>query len=146
MRRLAIAVALFLGAAPDASAQRLAGSDWASSSAGHLAFVTQGDDSGSTLRVLSPDGQVSPAEAIVDNVDEPDVAVGARGDVIVAWNDREKRLWSRYRPAGGSLGPPELVAPNASALLEALPLALDAAGGAVIAWTPEDGAGGLHVR
>ena len=96
--------------------------------------------------MVSPDGQVSAAEEIIDGFDEPEVAVGARGDVIVAWSDREKRLWTRYRPDGGPLGPPELAAPNASALLEALPLALDAAGGAVIAWTPEDGAGGLHVR
>ncbi len=111
--------------------------DWAPSPAGHLAFVTEDDEGSATLRVVSPDGVVGPSETI----DGATPAVGARGDVLLAWFDG-KQLWARYRPPGGPVGPPELVASHV-ADMEALPLALDDTGHALIVWKRRDG---LHVR
>jgi hypothetical protein len=146
--RAALLAALILAVvAPCARAAQVVGAEWAASSAGHLALVSQGNNGGtSTVRVVSPDGQVSAAETLAESLDTPGVAVGARGDAIVAWFDDEHRLLARYRPPGGPLGPEEEVAPNASTYIESLPLALDAAGNALIAFAREDGAGGLQVR
>jgi hypothetical protein len=143
---LCVVVALVapVGAAPAAEAQ-VVGAEHAASSAGHLAFVTQGNGSRSTLRVVSPDGVVGAPEEIGETFDTPEVAVGARGDAVVAWIDR-RQLWARYRPAGGTLGPAELVTRSASTYIESLPLAVDAAGAVTTAWAPESGRGGLHVR
>ncbi|MDA0164225.1 hypothetical protein OM076_28400 [Solirubrobacter ginsenosidimutans] len=142
---LFLAVVLTLAcAAPPARAQ-VAGAQHAASSAGHLAFVTQGNGSRSTLRVVSPEGVVGAAEDIGETFDTPVVAVGAAGDAVVAWIDR-RELWARYRPAGGTLGPAELVTRSASTYIESLPLAVDAAGAVTTAWAPESGRGGLHVR
>ncbi|HEY6888164.1 MAG TPA: hypothetical protein VI300_10305 [Solirubrobacter sp.] len=138
-----LAVAL-VGGAPAAEAQ-VAGANHAASPAGHLAFVTQGNGSRSTLRIVSPEGVVGAPEEIGETFDTPEVAVGARGDAVVAWIDH-RRLWARYRPAGGVLGPAELVTRSASTDIESLPLAVDAAGAVTTAWAPESGRGGLHVR
>jgi len=60
----------------------------ASSTAGHLALVNDSRNGGAwMLRVVSPDGQVSAAEQVNATFDEPWVAIGARGDAIVAWQD-----------------------------------------------------------
>ena len=106
---------------------------WAPSPAGHLAFITDG-----TLRVASPDGVIAPAQT----VDDASVAIGSRGDVLLAWFDREQRLWARYGAPGGQVGAPELVARRTEEM-EALPMALDDSGHALIAWARRDG---LHVR
>ena len=126
-----------------AAAQDAPGHGWASSSTGHLAIVPPNGPP--TLRVVAPDGQVSAPEPIAASGDAF-VGVGARGDVIAAWIDSDKVLWARDRPPGGPLGPPEKVTDGASYFVESLPVALDAAGGAVIAYGLESGAGGLHVR
>jgi hypothetical protein len=107
--------------------------------------VTQGNGLRSTVRVVSPDGLVGAPEEIGETFDTPEVAVGARGDAVVAWIDR-RQLWARYRPAGGTLGPTELVTRSASTYIESLPLAVDAAGAVTTAWAPESGRGGLRVR
>ena len=142
---LAVTVAVALAGAAPATEAQVVGAEHAASSAGHLAFVTQGNGSRSTLRVVSPDGLVGAPEEIGETFDTPEVAVGARGDAVVAWIDK-KQLWARYRPAGGTLGPAELVTRSASTYIESLPLAVDAAGAVTTAWAPESGRGGLHVR
>ena len=117
----------------------------ASSTAGHLALVNDSRNGGAwMLRVVSPDGQVSAAEQVNATFDEPWVAVGARGDAIVAWID-DDRLLARFRPAGGSLGPVEEVAPKARFDVEAVPLGIDAAGNAFAGWSASD-EDGMHMR
>src|SRR4051794_3480214 len=130
-----IAVGLALIASP--AAAQVAGANHAASSAGHLAFVTQGNGFHSTLRVVSPDGQVAPVDTIGETFDTPDVAIGPRGDAVVARIDA-KHLRLRFRPAGGPLGPEELVTSDASTFIESLPLAVDASGAVTTAWAPED--------
>lgn len=144
MRPLGIAVLALLLLAPSAPASELVGSDWAGSPAGQLAFVAKGDERRSTLQIVSPDGQVTAAEPIAESEDPPVVAVGPRGDAIVAWTDGGRRLWARYRPPGGTLGAPELVGERAELDEDlATPLTLDASGGAILAWTRR---GALRVR
>ena len=110
----ALAAALVL---PAPAVAQIVGEEHAASPAGHLAFVTKGETSESTLRVVSPDGAVGAAEPITGDDETPTVAVGTRGDAIVAWADREHRLWARVstrrrpaRPAG--TGRPERVGPG----------------------------------
>jgi len=141
-RSLSLCLALVL--APSA-AHAQAISDVASSTAGHLAFVNdRGSDGAWMLRVVSPDGQVSAPEQVNPTFDEPSPAIGARGDAIVAWFDHG-RLLARFRPAGGSLGPVEEVAPKANFDVEAIPLGVDAAGNAFAGWSASD-EDGMHMR
>jgi len=94
--------------APAVEAQSLDGSTWATSALGHMAFVAADEQSGvSTLRLVAPTGEVGRPEALGDVGGTPSVAVGARGDVIVAWADRAGRVWARFRPPGGAFGAPE---------------------------------------
>jgi hypothetical protein len=129
-----------------AGAQELVGHEWGSSTSGVLAIATEGDDGVSTLRVVSAQGQVAAAETVgAADMEQMQIAVGARGDVLVAWVDAKARLWTRYRPADGRLGAAEAVARNV-ADVESLPLGLDATGGAIVGWVPQTRAGRLHVR
>ena len=145
LRLIWIVLTLALAAAPVAGAQSFAGSTWGSSPAGHMAFVAHDYDGGyNAFRLVSPSGDVSATETLVDVDDTPTVAVGARGDAIIVSIDHRERLWARYRPPGGTFGPPELVAAEASAITEGTPVAIDAAGFAVLAWGDADAA--LHVR
>jgi hypothetical protein len=141
-RSLVLCLALLL--APQAAhAQAISGV--AASTAGHLAFVNdRGSDGAWMLRVVSPDGQVSAPEQVNPTFDEPWVAIGARGDAIVAWFD-DGRLLARFRPPAGPLGPVEEVAPKASFGVEAIPLGVDAAGNAFAGWSASD-EDGMHMR
>ena len=78
-----------------------------------------------------------------DGSEYPQLALGAQGDAIVLWYDSEKRLWARYRPVGGVLGPKEQVAAGVDRFSESIALALDAAGIATVVWSLERG--GLRI-
>src|SRR6478752_770349 len=108
--RLILALVLVVPSSARADAQ-VAGASYASSSTGAMAFVNQRSESRgeSSLRVVSTEGVISAPQPVVEGWVDPNVAIGARGDVIVAWMDRAG-LYARFQPAGGSLGPVELVA------------------------------------
>ena len=146
--RLCVCLVFVLALAPVASAQEWAGR-WASSPAGHLAFVPQ-DEAGqrTVLQVVEPDGRLAPAEEVARNASDPVVALGPRGDLVVAWTDRDQRLWMRYRPAGGSMGAPQQVASGVDTFIESSPIGLDGAGTATFAWVPDTRSfdGGISVR
>ena len=146
--RLCVCLVFVFAFAPVASAQEWAGR-WASSPAGHLAFVPQ-DEAGqrTVLQVIDPDGRLAPAEEVARKASDPAVALGPRGDVVVAWTDREHRLWMRYRPAGGTMGAPEQVASGVDTFVESSPIGLDGAGTATFAWVPSTRSfdGGISVR
>jgi hypothetical protein len=126
--------------------EEVEGAAFASSGSGALAFANESSKTGvSMLRVVSADGQVSAPQAIVDGFHDPQVAMGASGDVIVAWLD-QAGLYARFEPAGGTLGPVELVTPAPDVFQEVVPLAVDGAGNVFIAYALASGAGGLHVR
>ena len=113
--------------------------DGASSTAGHFAFAK-----GNVLRIVSPDGQVGAVEPLASGASYLIVAIGARGDAIVAWI-ADGALWAQYRPASGRLGAVEQVAADASFFVESVPLGVDAAGNAIVGWVPASG-NGLDVR
>ena len=113
-----------------------------------MAFVTSVANQGvTTLRFVGADGVQAPPEVVTDGSEYPQLALGARGDAIVAWYDSEKRLWARYRPVGGVLGPQEQVAAGVDRFRESNAVALDAAGTATFVWSPErrDERGGLRI-
>ena len=144
--RLILALVLVVPSTARADAQ-VAGASYASSSTGAMAFVNQRSESRgeSSLRVVSTEGVISAPQPVVEGWVDPNVAIGARGDVIVAWMDRAG-LYARFQPAGGSLGPVELVATTPQFLDGIVPLAVDGAGNAFVAYTLASGAGGMHVR
>jgi hypothetical protein len=124
-------------------------SDWAAGSGGDLAFLAKDDADVSWLRIIGPGGEVSAPEAVAEAYANPIVAVGARGDAIVVWiGEADDALHARYRPPGGVLGAPELVAPNADFRAETVTAGVDGAGNATVTWTPErdDERGGMWVR
>ncbi len=99
--------------------------------------------------MVGPGGEVSAPEVVAEPYADPIVAVGPRGDAIVAWiGENDDALYARYRPSGGVLGPPERVAENADFDAEAVTAGLDAAGNATVTWSPErdDERGGLWLR
>jgi hypothetical protein len=113
-----------------------------------MAFVTSLANQGvSTLRFVGADGVQAPPEVVTDGFANPLLGLGARGDAIVLWYDSEKRLWARYRPVGGVLGPQEQVAIGVDRFNESNAVALDAAGTATVVWSPErrDDRGGLRI-
>jgi hypothetical protein len=147
-RALWLSFALVLCAPSIARAEpQFEGAAFAASGTGALAFVNWAGDAGgaSVLRVVGADGQVSAPQTIVDGHEDPQIAMGARGDVIVAWVD-DAGLYARFQPAGGTLGPVELVAAKPEFIEGLVPLAVDGAGNAFIAYALASGAGGLHVR
>jgi hypothetical protein len=92
---------------------------------------------------------VSAPEVVSEAYADPIVAVGPRGDAIVVWiGEKDGALHARYRPPGGVLGAPELVARNAEFDAEAVTAGLDGAGNATVTWSPghNDERGGLWVR
>ena len=147
MARLCVCLVFVFAFAPVASAQEWAGR-WASSPAGHLAFVPQ-DEAGqrTVLQVIDPDGRLAPAEEVARKASDPAVALGPRGDVVVAGLTATP-AWMRYRPAGGTMGAPEQVAPGVDTFVESSPIGLDGAGTATFAWVPSTRSfdGGISVR
>ncbi|MDA0174053.1 hypothetical protein OJ998_33435 [Solirubrobacter taibaiensis] len=142
---LILAMALVVPATARADAQ-VEGASYASSGTGALAFVNRSEKTAvSSLRVVSAEGVVSAPQTIIEGYEDPQVAIGPRGDVIVAWVDRTG-LYARFQPAGGTLGPVELVTALPDFLEGIVPLAVDGAGNAFVAYTLASGAGGLHVR
>ncbi len=126
--------------------EQVEGAAYAASGSGAFAFANQSRTTGdSVLRVVGADGQISAPQPIVAGSEDPNVAMGPRGDVIVAWQDRDG-LYARFEPAGGVLGPVELVAAKPAFLESVIPLAVDGAGNAFIAYALESEAGGIHVR
>src|SRR5918998_2580009 len=137
-RLTALAVAglvICAGAAGPAGAQGEQ-DEWAASSTGHLAFINR-DEGTSVLRVLDPEGRRAAPEVVTTMTSEPIVAMSARGDAIVVWYDNDERLWARYRPAAGPLGPPEQVADKPVDFgPESVDVGLDASGHATVVWPP----------
>ena len=125
-------------------------SEWATGSGGHFAFLAQDEANVSVLRVVAPGGVVSGPEIVSEPYAAPIVAVGPRGDVLVAWiGEDDEALHARYRPPGGVLGPDELVAPRKVEFgAEAVVAGIDGAGNATVTWSPErrDERGGMWVR
>lgn len=118
---------------------------YATSSAGHLAVVTESyADQPATLRVVTPDGAVGASEVIDADSRSPAVAVGPRGDALVVWGD-DAGLWARYRPPAGALGPKVRIGTEADLGENVAALDIDAAGAAVVAWAADDDER-LHVR
>ena len=117
----------------------------ATSSAGHVAFETRGGPNDtSILRVVAPDGKVGAPQAIQAPEDDIELAVGPTGATIAAYI-ADDALYARYMAPGGALGPLEQVTASADFLPETIPLGIDAAGNATIAWVPKGGAGGLEI-
>jgi hypothetical protein len=102
------------------------------------------DTGDSTVRLVAPTGVVSRPELLRGIGDTPSVAVGPRGEVLVAWTDDIGHVWARFRPPGGPFGSPERVAAGSSEGTEGMPVAIDARGVAVLAWG--DAHGALRVR
>jgi hypothetical protein len=146
-RALCLALAVGLTLPPLASADaQIVGASYASSGTGAMAFANQQSTTGSSsLRVVGADGQITPAQTIVDGFNDPQVAMGPRGDVIVAWVNREG-VFARFQPAGGTLGPVETVSTEADFLQDLIPLAVDGAGNAYVAYTTEPVSSRLRVR
>ena len=148
LRRLTCLAGLALAIVPSSAAAQGDDGERASSSGGHMAFVTSVANQGvATLRFVGADGVQAPPEVVTDGSEHPQLALGARGDAIVLWYDSEKRLWARYRPVGGVLGPTEQVAAGVDRSSESNAVALDAAGTATVVWSPErrDERGGLRI-
>jgi hypothetical protein len=146
--RLVCLAGLVLAIAPTSAAAQGEDSEWASSSGGHMAFTTSDQDTGvSTLQFVGADGVQALPEVVTDGYGDPLIALGARGDAILVWYDREKRLWGRYRPVGGALGPREQIAAGVDRFAEAIAVGLDGAGTATIVWPPEapNETGGLAI-
>lgn len=73
----------------------------------------------------------------------PTVAMNAGGDAIVAWSrsDGANRIvQARMRPAGGAFGPTDDAISSPGEDADGATAALDAAGGAIVAWSRSDGA------
>ena len=89
-------------------------SEWAAGSGGHFAFLAQDEANVSVAASGRLPMAWCPAPEIVSEpYAAPIVAVGPRGDVLVAWiGEDDEALHARYRPPGGVLGPDELVAPR----------------------------------
>jgi hypothetical protein len=122
------------------------GASYSASGSGALAFANQTPNrGGSVLRLVTAEGLVTAPQPIASGFEDPQVAMGPRGDVIVAWIDRAG-LYARFQPSGGVLGPVELVATEPEFLEGIVPLAVDGAGNAFVAYALASGAGGLHVR
>ncbi|WP_270042286.1 hypothetical protein [Solirubrobacter ginsenosidimutans] len=148
LRRLVCLAGLLLAIVPSSAAAQGEDSEWASSSGGHMAFTTSDQDTGvSTLQFVGADGVQAPPEVVTDGYDDPLIALGARGDAILVWYDDDSRLWARYRPVGGVLGPREVVADGVDRDAEAIAVGLDGAGTATIVWPPEkpNETGGLAI-
>ena len=144
---LSLGLALVSVAAPSGASAQGAESEWAASSTGHLAFVNRDrDDETSVLRVLDPEGRPFPPEPVTSGTAAPIVALGARGDALVVWDDDAEHLWARYRPPAGPLGPPERVTTGPVRSILPASLGLDASGTATLVWVPSDGHGGPHVH
>jgi hypothetical protein len=124
-------------------------SEWAAGSGGDFAFLAQDESNVPWLRMVGPSGAVSAPEAVAEAYAAPVVAVGPRGDAIVAWiGERDDALHARYRPPGGVLGASELVARDPEFGAEAVTVGLDAAGNATVTWSPKrkNERGGMWVR
>ena len=97
-------------------------------------------DGGSSLRAVSVDGQVSAPQVLLRGTAIP----RSRWGRAVMWSlpGWTGRVYARFQPAGGMLGPVELVAAGPTSSGEVLPLAVDGAGDAFIVYVPASGAGG----
>ncbi len=118
-----------LGAAEPVT-ERSAGARLALSEAGHVAVAWPTEAYSplptppSELRVVlrAPSGRLTRPETVSEldpdtNASNPSIAINARGDAIVAWQEKREgsgraegiSILASYRPAGGSFGRPESV-------------------------------------
>ena len=149
MNRFLVWACCVLIAVPSSALAQGEDSEWASGAGGDFAFLAQDGNDVSWLRMVGPAGQVSAAEVVSEPDADPVVAVGPRGDAIVAWiGENDHALHARYRPPGGVLGAVELVAPSADFDAEAVTVGLDGSGAATVTWSPprEGRRGGMWVR
>lgn len=147
-RLAGLAVAALLALPATAAAQGDSPGEYAVGAGGHIALITlEKGQHRAALQVIGPDGRPSPWEVIADGSPSPIATIGPRGDVLVLWYDNDK-LWVRYRPVAGVLGPPELVTEKADFLGYGWSMGIDAAGTATLTYIDEGGrpASGLQVR
>jgi hypothetical protein len=143
--RFALALVLVISSVARADGD-VQGAAYSASGSGALAFANETHNTGgSVLRLVTAEGLVTAPQPIASGFEDPQVAMGPRGDVIVAWFDKAG-LYARFQPAGGVLGPVEVVAAAPDIYQEVLPLAVDGAGNAFVAYAPMFGPGGLRVR
>jgi hypothetical protein len=145
--RFLVCLACLLLICPTAFAQG-EDTEWASGSGGHFALLAKDQAGVPLLWLFGPGGERSAPEAVAEGSTDPIAAVGRRGDALVVYYDDDERLFARYRPVGGTLGPPEALGVTVDFGAEAVVAGLDGSGTATVTWSPASGdeTGGMWVR
>ncbi|HXD55909.1 MAG TPA: PKD domain-containing protein [Solirubrobacteraceae bacterium] len=104
----------------------------------HLFSRPAGGSFGAGTPIASASGPFFPPHEVVAS---PGVAMNPNGDAIVTWQRRTApeenfKIEARLKPAGGTLGAPEVISTRKNSLEPQA--ALDAAGDATVAWVGED--------